>query len=79
MTAPALVRQIKRNGRSVIQLTIHEGRNRQVRRMMQAVGLEVIWLKRTGFAGLNLQGLKPGESRVLSDDEVARLRHLAIG
>lgn len=79
MTAPAKARQIKRGHDSVIEITIHEGRNRQVRRMMQAVGLEVIWLKRVGFAGLDLQGLRPGESRSLTKGELIRLRKLIDG
>ncbi len=78
MTAPAKVRQ-KRHGsggsttQTVLELTIHEGRNRQVRRMLAAVGLEVVWLKRTSFAGLTLHGLKPGECRELTEEELTRL------
>lgn len=78
-TAPAEARQIKRGRDSVIEITIHEGRNRQVRRMMQAVGLEVVWLKRTQFAGLTLDGLKPGEARELTPAEVKNLQKLADG
>lgn len=79
MTAPAKARQIKRGRDTVIEITIHEGRNRQVRRMMQAVGLEVVWLKRVGFAGLDLQGLRPGESRSLTKAELSRLKRLIDG
>lgn len=77
-TAPAQVRKIRREGpksaaKTVLELTIHEGRNRQVRRMLAAVGLEVFWLKRTSFAGLKLAGLKPGEYRRLTAAELAEL------
>lgn len=78
LTAPAKVRQKRREAgksttRTVLELTIHEGRNRQVRRMLAAVGLDVIWLKRTSFAGLSLSGLKPGECRELTGEELTRL------
>lgn len=79
LTAPAKARRIKRGHDTVIEITIHEGRNRQVRRMMQAVGLEVVWLKRVAFAGLDLQGLRPGESRELSKRELESLRLLVNG
>ncbi len=69
-TAPARVRRIND---AVVELAIHEGRNRQVRRMMAAVGLEVIWLNRISFAGLTLQGLKPGQWRELTASEIERL------
>lgn len=79
ITAPAKARNFKRGRNTVIEITIHEGRNRQVRRMMQAVGLEVVWLKRTRFAGLDLQGLRPGEVRNLSKLEVNQLNKLIKG
>lgn len=79
ITAPAKARNFKRGRNTVIEITIHEGRNRQVRRMMQAVGLEVVWLKRTRFAGLDLQGLRPGEVRNLSKLEVNQLNKLIQG
>ncbi|MCX4266168.1 MAG: pseudouridine synthase, partial [Firmicutes bacterium] len=69
-TAPARVRRIND---AVVELAIHEGRNRQVRRMMAAVGLEVIWLNRISFAGLTLQGLKPSQWRELTASEIERL------
>jgi 23S rRNA pseudouridine2605 synthase len=48
-----------------IELTIHEGRNRQVRRMFEAVGHPVIRLHRSVYAGLTLEGLEPGAWREL--------------
>jgi len=55
-------------------LTIHEGRNRQIRRMLEAVNKEVIYLCRQGYAGLDLQGLVPGKYRDLTQDELNRLK-----
>jgi 23S rRNA pseudouridine2605 synthase len=70
VTAPAEVRRI---GPSAIELSIHEGRNRQVRRMLEAVGHPVRRLRRTRYAGLTLGGLSPGEWRELSPEEVTGL------
>ena len=74
MTAPARARVLDEEpGRTRVEITIHEGRNRQVRRMFQAVGHEVLALKRTAFAGLTLQGVRRGEHRALTDEEVKML------
>jgi 23S rRNA pseudouridine2605 synthase len=75
VTAPARVRRVKGEE---IELTIHEGRNRQVRRMCEAVGHRVLELQRTGFGPLRLGGLAPGAHRRLSAEEVRRLRALAL-
>jgi 23S rRNA pseudouridine2605 synthase len=72
-TAPARVRRV---GAELIELTIREGRNRQVRRMCAAVGHPVLELWRVGFGPLALDGLKPGAHRRLSAAEVERLRAL---
>jgi 23S rRNA pseudouridine2605 synthase len=69
-TAPARVRRI---AASTVELAIHEGRNRQVRRMLEAVGHPVIRLHRRTYAGLTLRGLGPGEWRELEPQEVAKL------
>jgi 23S rRNA pseudouridine2605 synthase len=74
-TLPArarLVRKTKEN--SWIELTVVEGRNRLIKRMCQAVGHPVSKLNRVEFAGLRLAGLKPGESRPLTPEELERLR-----
>jgi 23S rRNA pseudouridine2605 synthase len=71
MTAPARVRRI---GSGVLEITIHEGRNRQVRRMCEAVGHPVRELQRIAFGPLELGGLAVGAYRRLSDGEVERLR-----
>ena len=72
MTAPALARCL---APSRVELTLHEGRNRQVRRMLEAVGHPVRHLHRSVYAGLTLDELGPGEWRELTADEVAALRN----
>ena len=57
-----------------IEITIREGRNRQVRRMFAAIGCDVKRLRRVKFAGLTLDGLKIGQFRPLSSAEIARLK-----
>jgi 23S rRNA pseudouridine2605 synthase len=71
VTAPAQVRRVERG---VLELTIHEGRNRQVRRMCEAVGHRVVALERIAFGRLKLGELAPGASRRLGEAELARLR-----
>ncbi len=80
MTAPAkvkLLKQAKDHSSCLVQLTIHEGRNRQVRRMLQAVGHKVLKLRRTSFAGLTLQGVELGAYRELTQEEITALKKLA--
>jgi 23S rRNA pseudouridine2605 synthase len=72
-TAPARVRRLRADE---IEVTIHEGRNRQVRRMCAAVGHPVTELQRVAFGPVLLGGLAPGEHRLLRDAEVERLRAL---
>ncbi|WP_438420149.1 23S rRNA pseudouridine(2605) synthase RluB [Bacillus siamensis] len=79
-TAPARAKMLsldKRKQTSIIQLTIHEGRNRQVRRMFEAIGHDVLKLKREEYAFLDLRGLHTGDARELTPHEVKRLRALA--
>jgi len=73
-TAPAKVRRL---GTWRIELSLHEGRNRQVKRMCAAVGHRVSRLHRSRYAGLALEGLRAGEWRELEPGEVARLQSLA--
>ncbi|QGG49413.1 rRNA pseudouridine synthase [Heliorestis convoluta] len=74
VTAPAKVRMIKKDKDSTtLELTIHEGRNRQVRRMGEAVGHKVISLQRLSFGPLKLQGLPEGSYRKLRPSQVAQL------
>jgi len=72
-TAPARARRV---GPGRIDLTIHEGRKHQVKRMCAAVGHPVRRLHRSGYAGLDVSGLAPGEWRDLTREEVAGLRRL---
>lgn len=79
-TAPAKVKIIsidKRKQTAIVELTIHEGRNRQVRRMLEAIGHPVIKLKRERYAFLTLKGMKAGEVRELTPHEVKQLRFMA--
>lgn len=78
VTSPARV-TVEKVGRheSWLKVTIHEGRNRQVRRMMEAVGYPVKQLVRTGYAFLELKGLRPGQYRELQPVEVTRLNTAA--
>ena len=70
-TAPA---QVKKVGDREIEIVLREGRNRQVRRMVEAVGNRVVALRRIGFGPLKLGGLAEGSSRRLSNAEVKGLR-----
>ena len=73
VTAPSKVRVVKNlEANSWIEITIHEGKKRQVRRMLQAVGHPVSKLKRIRINGLSLGSLKSGEYRYLTNDEVER-------
>ncbi len=75
LTLPANVRIIEKSaGRSVFEITIYEGRNRQIRKMCEDVSLEVIRLKRNAIGSIKLGMLKPGKWRELSEDEVHRLQ-----
>jgi len=61
----------------LVELTLHEGRKRQVKRMLEAVGHPVRRLHRSRYAGLGVDGLEPGAWRELTRDEVAGLRRAA--
>ena len=63
----------KKTNTSIVELTIHEGRNHQVKNMFEALGYEVLKLKRERFAFLDVQGLKSGEYRELNPKEVKKL------
>lgn len=79
-TAPARARILESTPRGgSVELTIHEGRNRQVRRMLAAVGCHVTRLERIAFAGLTLAGVARGTYRELTSEELAGLWRIAGG
>ena len=78
MTAPAQVGVLRKSQNStLIQLTIHEGRKREVKRMCAEVGHPVRSLQRVAFGELRAYGLRPGEWRYLTPEEIAALRSRA--
>lgn len=80
LTAPAKVclRKQKENV-ALVDLTIHEGRKRQVRRMLAAVGCRVVKLERIRFGFLSLNGLARGSCRPLTEEEISRLKNWPEG
>lgn len=79
-TAPARVKMTstdKKANTAIVEITIHEGRNRQVRRMFEAIECPVQKLKREEFANLTTRGLNAGEARELTRHELKQLRVLA--
>lgn len=79
-STPAVVRVVEaRDRNSWIDVTVREGRNRLVRRMVSFIGHKVLKLKRTSFGGIRLGGLPRGEFRILTGEEVKHLREMADG
>lgn len=77
-TRPAEVRVRSQTGsRTVLEMSLREGRNRQIRRMLAACGRRVERLVRTEFAGLRIDSLRPGQHRRLTQAEIAELRRVA--
>ena len=73
-TAPAQVHVIhKEQNRVVLEMILHEGKNREIRKMCEAVGLEVARLRRTQIGGVKMGMLKQGDWRLLTDNEVKKL------
>lgn len=66
----------KQERQTELLVTIHEGRNRQVRRMLAAVGYEVLYLRRIQFGPLSLGSLQRGQWRELTEEEVKALKRL---
>ncbi len=79
LTAPAKISfpVLTENGFWRLRIIIHEGRNRQVRRMVESVGLTARRLKRVRYAFLTIEGLKPGALRPIEPLELLRLKELA--
>jgi 23S rRNA pseudouridine2605 synthase len=81
-TAPARVKLLSADSKkqvAIVEITIHEGRNRQVRRMFEAIGNEVLKLKRERYGFLTLSGLRTGDARELTPHEVKQLRAIGMG
>lgn len=80
LTAPARIRILGYDpeaNQTTLEIIIHEGRNRQVRRMFEAIGHPVEKLRRVGFAFLTLAGVRRGSYRFLNQEEVVSLMELA--
>lgn len=78
-TQPAVIHVVTDEpGRTVLEITLHEGRNRQIRRMCEAVGLEVVRLKRNAEGPVKLGMLAPGTYRELKKSEITALRNAAL-
>ena len=76
-TAPARVRILSRDAHHTrCEVTVHEGRNHQVRKMFEAVGKEVEFLKRVAIGDLRLGGLSRGESRFLTESEIDYIKNI---
>lgn len=73
-TAPAKVKLLIKNEISIVQISIHEGKNRQVRKMFDSVGHNVIKLKRISFGNINLDGLNEGQWKYLTEEEIKFLK-----
>ena len=77
ITSPAKVRLIRyETFDTVLLISIHEGRNRQVRKMLEAVGHQVVSLKRVEFGPISLGDLPRGQWRKLTETEISRLKAL---
>ncbi len=76
-TAPAEVEYVDSlNGNALLEISIHEGRNRQVRRMCEVIGHPALRLKRVSIGELKLGDLKPGQFRHLTRQEITRLKKI---
>jgi pseudouridine synthase len=79
-TAPARVKIVRAlPGGALLEIGLREGKKRQVRQMCEAVGHPVIELRRVSLAFLTLEGLRPGQHRQLTPDEVRTLKEIAVG
>lgn len=75
-TAPAKIEIVKKDRLTTLNIKIHEGRNRQVRKMCAAIGCNVVRLKRIAEGNLELGNLEKGKYRYLSDEEIRYLKKL---
>ena len=75
-TSPAKIKEIKydeKTDKTEIEITIHEGKNRQIRKMFEAIGYEVLRLHRSKIGMISVQDMKLGEWRYLKQDEIKNL------
>jgi 23S rRNA pseudouridine2605 synthase len=76
-TAPCRISALRETRENAwMEMTLHEGRNRQVKRMWERMGYSVLKLKRVSFAGLALGNLPPGEYRALRPREVEKIKRM---
>ena len=81
ITSPCKAERLKVNkdkNKTIIKLTIHEGRNHQVKKMFEAINKNVVKLHREEFAGISSKGLYEGQHRKLTFEEVKNLKKLAF-
>lgn len=79
-TAPCQIKVLNsRDGKSKVEITIHEGHKRQIRLMFQSIGIKVIYLHRKFYGPLNLKGLTPGKFRPLNNQEILSLKKSVSG
>lgn len=77
ITRKALIKKIEfKDGITKLQITIYEGKNREIRKMFEAINKEVVFLKRIAIGDLRLGGLGRGQSRHLSNEEIYYLKNL---
>jgi 23S rRNA pseudouridine2605 synthase len=80
ITAPAKLQKIRSTENNIwVEITIHEGRKRQIRRMLEQIGHPVLKLKRIRINGIELGNLKPGEYRYLKPEEISKMKKEVIG
>ncbi len=79
VTSAAVVSWTEPGSKASVRITIHQGWNRQVRRMFETLGYKVRRLKRVEFAGLTVEGLRPGEWRKLRRREIEHLKRIGYG
>lgn len=79
-TAPCKIKILSaREGKSKVEIILHEGRKRQIRTMFQSIGIQVIHLHRKLYGSLNLKGIPPGKNRILNETEVKQLLNSVSG
>lgn len=79
VTEPALVNVVlEEPGRAIIEITLHEGKNRQIRKMCEKLGINIARLKRISIGGVSIKGLPVGKWRDLNDKEIKKLNKFEL-